>query len=200
MADIDGQPASLEKHSQASFPESTMPRFHKKPSSSAAPTNNPPSTSTSPIVEYIKKEFATFYPEVKDPRALVASSSTIALSIASPGCDPTDFVSDEPSRESAWRTAYGAAKMAIDGVKESSDVFPPLKAVASAISFLIKNYDVGHSQASRSIDPLNVLCSKPPPMRNKSKISMEGYSRLLRYLRPQLVTMTPKRRHKDGPL
>ena len=125
--------------------EPTMPRFRKKPSPSAAPTNDSPSTPASPIVEYIKKELATFHPQVKDQRALAASSSAIALSIASPACDPTDFVSYESSRESAWRSAYGAARMTIDAVKESSDVFPPLKAVASAISFLIKNYDVRHS-------------------------------------------------------
>ena len=200
MADIDGQPPSLGKGSHASCPESAMPRFRKKPSSSTAPTNNPPSTPTSPIVEYIKKEFTTFYPEVKDKRALVASSSAIALSIASPGCDPTDLApSDESSlsRESAWRTAYGAAKIAVDAVKESSDVFPPLKAVVGAISFLIKNYDVSHSKASRPIALLIVSCSKPPQMRIRSRISREGYSRWLKHSHLRLATRTPKKRHGD---
>ena len=125
-----------------------MPRFRKKPSSSERPTNESPSTPTPPIVEYIKKELATFYPQVKDKRALAASSSAIALSIAFPACDPTDLAPEESSssRESVWKAAYGAARMAIDTAKESSDVFPPLKAVAGALSFLIKNYDVSHSE------------------------------------------------------
>ena len=38
--------------------------------------------------------------------------------------------------------AYGAARVAIETAKESSDMFPPLKAVAGAVSVLIKNYDV----------------------------------------------------------
>ena len=41
--------------------------------------------------------------------------------------------------------AYGAARMAIEMAKESSDMFPPLKAVAGAVSVLIKNYDVNTS-------------------------------------------------------
>jgi hypothetical protein len=149
------------------------------------------------MVEYIKKELATFHPQVKDQRALAASSSAIALSIASPGCDPSDFMSEESSRESAWKSAYGVARTAIDAVKESSDVFPPLKAVAGAISFLIKNYDVRHSQSSRSVDPLTVSRSKPPPIPIRSKISREGYGQSLKHLGLRSVTRTPRRRHAD---
>ena len=114
-----------------------MRRFRKK--SSATPTNTPP-----PMVEYIKRELATFHPRTKNPRALAASSSSIALSIASPSSYPADGAFDEPgsSEESAWKAAYGAARMAVDIAKDSSDMFPPLKAVMVALSVLIKNYDV----------------------------------------------------------
>jgi hypothetical protein len=126
-------------------PWSTMRHFRKKVLSSATPANSPPSTPTSPIVEYIKQELATFHPHAKDRRALAASTSAIALSIASPSCYPADTVSNEPgsSKESIWKAAYGAAKIAVDIAKDSSDMLPPLKAVMVALSVLIKNYDVG---------------------------------------------------------
>ena len=121
-----------------------MHRFRKKPSPSTSPTNSQPPTSTPPIVDYIKQELATFYPQTKDSRALAAASSAIALSIASPSCDPTGTTPDEPgsSKESGWRTAYGAARMAVEVANASSDMFLPLKAVVGALSVLLKNYDV----------------------------------------------------------
>ena len=126
------------------IPASTMHHFRKKSSPSATPPDNPPPTATSPIVEYIRQELATFHPRTQDKRALAASSSIIALSIASPSCDPTDIALDEPgsSKESGWRAAYGAVRMAVDVAKDSSDLLPPLKAVMVALSVLVKNYDV----------------------------------------------------------
>ena len=122
----------------------TMHRFRKKSSPSATPTNSPPPTPTSPVVEHIKRELAAFYPRTKDRRALAASSSAIALAIASPSCDPTDNARDQPgsSEELVWKTAYGTAKMAVEIANASSDMFLPLKAVVGALSVLIKNYDV----------------------------------------------------------
>ena len=38
--------------------------------------------------------------------------------------------------------AYGAARIAVEAAKETSDMFLPLKAVVGALSILIKNYDV----------------------------------------------------------
>ena len=106
------------------------------------------------MVEYIKQELATFHPRTKNLRALAASSSAVALSTASPSCDPTDAAPDNPasSKESVLKAAYGAAKIAIDIAKDSSDVLPPLKAVMVVLSVLIKNYDVGLSLVFRSID------------------------------------------------
>jgi len=38
--------------------------------------------------------------------------------------------------------AYSSTKVVIDVVKESSDVFPPLKSVASGLAAVLKHYDV----------------------------------------------------------
>ena len=132
---------------------STMYHIRKKSSSSSTPTNSRPSTPTPPA-EYIKRELAKFFPRDKDRRALVASSSAIALSIVSASCNPSDVESDEPglSKESVWKTAYGAARIAVETAKETSDMCPPLKAVMGALSVLIKNCDVSSSHASRSPD------------------------------------------------
>ena len=46
-------------------------------------------------------------------------------------------------RDVDWRAAYGEARMAIEIAKESSDMSLPLKAVASAMSTLMKSCDVG---------------------------------------------------------
>ena len=83
-----------------------------------------------------------------DSRTLAASSTAIALSIASPFYD-TPGASDDGAAvqgtDMAWQTAYGAAKMAVEIAKESSDMFLPLKAVVGAVSVLIRSYDVSRS-------------------------------------------------------
>jgi len=38
--------------------------------------------------------------------------------------------------------AYSSTKVAIDVVKESSDVFPPLKSVVGGLAVVLKHYDV----------------------------------------------------------
>ena len=49
----------------------------------------------------------------------------------------------ETQNESSWMTAaYSSTKVVIDVVKESSDVFPPLKSVASGLAAVLKHYDV----------------------------------------------------------
>lgn len=55
-----------------------------------------------------------------------------------------DDALNEPGspKESNWKTAYGAARMAVEIANASSDMFLPLKAVVGALSVLIKNYDV----------------------------------------------------------
>jgi len=128
-----------------------MHHLRRKPSPLATPTNNPPPTHASPI-EFLKG-LAT-NPSTKGPSALATSSGVIALSIGSPSRDPLDTAPNEPgsSRESGWKTAYGAARMAVEITKESSDMFLPLKAVAGALSVLIKNYDVSYPQTFHLID------------------------------------------------
>ena len=97
----------------------------------------------------------TFHPHVKDSkRTLAASTGAIALSIVSASGDPSNIAPNEPgsSKESAWKMAYGAAKVAIETVKEASDMCLPLKAVLGALSVLIKNYDVSSCREYRPID------------------------------------------------
>ena len=49
----------------------------------------------------------------------------------------------ETQNQSSWMSAaYSSTKVVIDVVKESSDVFPPLKSVASGLAALLKHYDV----------------------------------------------------------
>ena len=121
----------------------TMEYLRKKVSSSSTPRNSPSPTPTSPI-QILTKQVAKIRSKAKNPRALAVSSGSIALSIGSPPPDPSDTGVDEPgsSKESGWRTAYGAAKMAVEIANASSDMFLPLKAVVGALSVLIKNYDV----------------------------------------------------------
>ena len=112
----------------------TMPRFHK-PRLSA--------TSPSSPVELVQK-----FTSKEDFRALAASSTAVALSISSAFSDTHDTSSDGATiqgRDTVWQTAYGTAKMAVEIVNESSDMFLPLKAVVGAVSVLIRNYDVSES-------------------------------------------------------
>ena len=80
-----------------------------------------------------------------DYKALAISSSAIALSIASPFYDTRGAPSDDDTvqgKDTSWQMAYDTARMTIEITKESFDMFLPLKAVAGAISVLIRNYDV----------------------------------------------------------
>lgn len=131
-----------------------MRHFREKVFPPATPTNGPPRTPTSPIVEHIKQELAKFHPQARDRRALAATSGVIALSTALPSCDLTDAAPDDPgsSKESSWKAAYGAAKMVVEITKDSSDMLPPLKAVMVALSVLVKNYDVDSPLPFRPID------------------------------------------------
>jgi len=48
-----------------------------------------------------------------------------------------------PKSKSDWKaTTYATTKLAIDLVKESSDVFPPLKSVAGGLSAILNHCEV----------------------------------------------------------
>jgi hypothetical protein len=86
-----------------------------------------------------------------DVTALVASSIAVASAIGSPPLHknhPPPPVKNNSYRgtDSAWQTAYNAARMVVEIAKESSDMFLPLKTVVGALSVLIKNYDVSPPQ------------------------------------------------------
>jgi hypothetical protein len=119
---------------------SIMPRFRKSKSSANPPVSTP--ALPAELVQNLASQ--------RDSRALVASSTAIALSISSAFCDVRDTPSNDTTargRDTGWQTAYNAAKIAVEITKESSDMFLPLKAVVGAISVLIKNYDVGVSDS-----------------------------------------------------
>ena len=61
---------------------------------------------------------------------------------------PGHTVEQKAESGSDWKsTAYATTKLAIDLVKETSDAFPPLKAVAAGLSVILNHCDV------RSISP-----------------------------------------------
>ena len=126
-----------------------MPNSRKRPPSSATPVNHPQTTPTE------RREAVKTNPKARAKKrgALAALSTSIATTIGSPSQGPSDTGVDQPetSKESRWRTAYAAARMAVEIAKESVDMLPPLKAVVGAISVLIKNYDVKYTQASVSL-------------------------------------------------
>jgi hypothetical protein len=112
-----------------------MPRLHKSkpPAVVAVSTPTPPPE----LVQNLTSQ--------RDSRALAATSTAIALSIGSAFYNTRDTSGDGATvrgRDTGWQTAYAAARTAIEITKESSDMFLPLKAVAGAMSVLIKNYDV----------------------------------------------------------
>ena len=81
--------------------------------------------------------------------ALAATSAAIALSIGSAFSDTRDVTSDGTTiqgRDTGWQIAYDAIRMAVETIKESSDLCLPLKAIVGAISVLMKNYDVSVSR------------------------------------------------------
>jgi len=145
----------------------THPQSHpmlpswKKPRSKTQTTATPSPAPTPPEESFIRKKFSIPHRDVK---ALAASSIPVASSIGSRflSNDRTSYSEEErvtnTSRSdnattdqkpgphqaavSAWQTAYSTAKMVVNITKESSDMFPPLKAVVGALSVLIQNYDV----------------------------------------------------------
>ena len=110
-----------------------MPRFHK----SKTQTTNPPSPA----------ELAPKLMAKRESGALAASSTAIALSIGSAfhNTDEASSSATVQERNTGWQTSYGAARMAVEIAKESSDLCLPLKAVVGAMSVLINNYDVSES-------------------------------------------------------
>ena len=118
----------------------------RRPPPPVTPINHPRTTPTE------REESVGAKPKAraKKPGALAALSTSIASAIGSPSQGPSNTGVDQPetSKESRWRTAYVAARMAVDIAKESTDMFLPLKAVVGAVSVLIKNYDVKYLQAS----------------------------------------------------
>ena len=73
------------------------------------------------------------------------------MDLSSYTVDPTAAYESKPDWKS---TLYASAGLVIDVVKESSDVFTPLKSVAGGLSAVLKHYDVRHSCFVEPLAPL----------------------------------------------
>jgi len=112
----------------------------------------------------------------RDSRALAATSIAIALSIGSAFEDTRGTSSGGNTvqdMDAMGQTAYSAVRMAVEVVKESSDMFLPLKAVAGAMFALMRNYDVS-IPCSRTEDIL-ILCLFVVPANGRQCRQPEGY-------------------------
>jgi len=112
-----------------------MPRSRRPKQPADTPASNP----TPPV------ELLPDLTSQRDSRALAATSVAIALSIGSAFDDTRGASSNDTTvqgMDTMGQTAYSAVRMAVEVVKESSDMFLPLKAVAGAMSALMRNYDV----------------------------------------------------------
>ena len=70
---------------------------------------------------------------------------------------PVKPSSPTPTHENKpdWKsTLHASAGLVIDVVKESSDAFTPLKAVAGGLSAILKHYDARHVYSSNRLSPL----------------------------------------------
>ena len=123
----------------------------KKRSPSATRTNNQLPTPTPPI-KYMKEELATFQPQAGGEGQMSVSSGGIAASNTYSSRNPVGTPPNKPGSdvESSWKTAYEAARMAVEVDEEPSNMFLPLKAVAGALSVLIKSYGVSSPRSTVS--------------------------------------------------
>ena len=147
-----------------------MPRFRKSNPSAGAPPPGPESPAD--LVPTLVSQ--------RDSTAIAATSSAIALSITSAFVNTLDMSSDgsaDRDKDSGWRTAYAAVRMAVEVTKESSDMFLPLKAVVGAVSALMKNCDVSRPHLRTEWVPINISCSsKQQIMQQISRIWSGGRS------------------------
>ena len=81
-------------------------------------------------------------PNVNESKPLELSSYIV---------DPTAAYENKPNWKS---TVYASAGLVIDVVKESSDVFTPLKSVAGGLSATLKHYDVRRGYFIQPAAPL----------------------------------------------
>lgn len=83
----------------------------------------------------------------------IALSYAIALPIPPHHCGFAGTTRSElfTPEESGWKEVYGRASRAVRVSGDSSDMFPPLKAVVDALSVLVKNFGVGTPPVSRSV-------------------------------------------------
>ena len=75
-----------------------------------------------------------------------ATSQTAPVSTHHPPAPLSSYAIDPTAayeNKLGWKsTLYASAGLAVDVLKESSDVFTPLKSVAGGLSAILKHYDV----------------------------------------------------------
>ena len=68
--------------------------------------------------------------------------------------DPSAAYESKPDWQSV---VYASTKVVIDVVKETSDVFTPLKSIAGGLSAVLKHYDVRYAYFTSPPTPLTVV-------------------------------------------
>ena len=79
--------------------------------------------------------------------------------------DPTAAYEKKPNWKS---TVYASVGLAVDVLKESSDVFTPLKSVAGGLSAILKYYDVRYANFTRPSAPLTLRLANDGEPRSDS--------------------------------
>ena len=105
-----------------------------------------PHPSAGLVIDVVKESSDDLTPTLK---AVVDENKPGELSSAT--ADPTVVSKDRPDWKS---TLHASAGLVIDVVKESSDAFTPLKAVAGGLSAILKHYDVRDVYFSKPLSPL----------------------------------------------
>ena len=94
-------------------------------------------------------------PSVSDHLPVPDVDKSKPVELSSYIVDPTAAYENEPDWKS---TLYASAGLVVDVVKESSDVFTPLKSVAGGLSAIMKYYDVRYAYIFLLQNPDNAHC------------------------------------------
>ena len=93
--------------------------------------------------DFVPDTHLSTLPRVTDPDAVFNQNSPVTGGSLRKSPDHTVDQKAAPESGSDWKsTAYATTKLTIDLVKESSDAFPPLKAVATGLSAILDHCDV----------------------------------------------------------
>lgn len=108
------------------------------------------SSDPSPIPQMSNSALSPTAPSPPSSSRLHPELSSLEPDLTSTILDPMPANGDESNvrgdqKPQLSSTSYSGAKAVIEILKEVSDIFPPLKAIASALFVSLKNYDVSSS-------------------------------------------------------